>query len=109
VVVDDDVGGPYPASASSHVAEALGPRAGAGGSRVVIAFCEPRGWKGRAGFGEATRAELARHAPAADLVVLFGHPRLVAEIPGSAPVLLGWHRQRPMQEAAARRLAGLVA
>ena len=108
VIVDDDVGGPYPASPSSHVAAALGSRAGAGGSRVVLAFCEPRGWKGRAGFGEATRAELARHAPAADLVVLFGHPRLVAEIPGTAPVLAGWHRQRPMQEAAARRLAGLA-
>lgn len=107
-IVDDDVGGPYPASPSRHVAEALGAGAGAGGSRVVLAFCEPRGWKGRAGFGEATRAELARHAPAADLVVLFGHPRLLAEIPGPAPVLPGWHRQRPMQEAAARRLAGLA-
>jgi beta-glucosidase len=107
-VVDDDVGGPYPASPSRHVAETLGPRAGPGGSRVLLAFCEPRGWKGRAGFGEATRAALARHAPAADLVVLFGHPRLLAEIPGPAPVLPGWHRQRPMQEAAARRLAGLA-
>ncbi len=107
-VVDDDVGGPYPASPASHVADALGPRAGAGGSRVLLAFNEPRGWKGRAGFGEAARAELARHAPAADVVVLFGHPRLLAEVPGPAPVVLGWHRQRPMQEAAARRLAGLA-
>ncbi len=107
-VVDDDGGGLHPASPSSYLAETLGPRAGAGGSRVVLAFCEPRGWKGRAGFGDATRAELARHAPAADLVVLFGHPRLVAEIPGAAPVLPAWHRQRPMQEAAARRLAGLA-
>ncbi|HSE27992.1 MAG TPA: glycoside hydrolase family 3 N-terminal domain-containing protein [Gemmatimonadales bacterium] len=105
VVVDDDVGGPYPASPSTHVAEALG--VGAGGSRVVLAFCEPRGWKGRPGFGETTRAELARHAPSADAVVLFGHPRLLAEIPGAAPVILAWHRQRPMQEAVARRLAGL--
>lgn len=108
IVVDDDVGGPYPASPATHVAAALGPRAGRGGSRVVLAFCEPRGWKGRAGFGEAARAALARHAPAADLVVLFGHPRLVAELPGGAPVLPGWHRQRPMQEAAARRLAALA-
>lgn len=108
VVVDDDVGGPYPASPSTHVAAALGPAAGTGGSRVLLAFCEPRGWKGRAGFGEGAAAELARHAPGADLVVLFGHPRLLPTIPGSAPVLGAWHRQRPMQEAAARRLAGLA-
>jgi beta-glucosidase len=108
VVVDDDVGGPYAASPSSHVAEALGPRAGAGGSRVVLAFCEPRGWKGRAGFGDAARAALAHHAIAADLVVLLGHPRLLAEVPGTVPVLHAWHRQRPMQEAAARRLAELL-
>ena len=107
-VVDDDVGGPYPASPSTHVAAALVGRTGTGGSRVVLAFCEPRGWKGRAGFGEATRAELARHAPGADLVILFGHPRLLADIPGQAPVLLAWHRQRPLQEAAARRLEALA-
>lgn len=107
-VVDDDVGGPYPASPSTHVAAALEGRTGPGGSRVVLAFCEPRGWKGRAGFGEATRAGLARHAPGADLVILFGHPRLLAEIPGPAPVLLAWHRQRPLQEAAARRLEALA-
>ncbi|HJS46979.1 MAG TPA: hypothetical protein VJ773_03220, partial [Gemmatimonadales bacterium] len=60
------------------------------------------------GFGERTAAELARHAPGADLVVLFGHPRLLPAIPGTAPVLGAWHRQRPMQEAAARRLAALA-
>lgn len=108
VVVDDDIGGPYAASPSTHVAEALAGRAGPGGSRAVLAFCEPRGWKGRAGFGEASRAELSRLVPGADVVVLFGHPRLVGEVPGTSPVLPAWHRQRPMQEAAARRLAGLA-
>ena len=43
-------------------------------------------------------------APGADLVVLFGHPRLVEAIPGSAPVLVAWHRQRLMQEAVVRWL-----
>jgi hypothetical protein len=40
--------------------------------------------------------------------VLFGHPRLIAEIPGQAPVLVAWHRQRLMQEAVARWLAARV-
>jgi hypothetical protein len=41
-------------------------------------------------------------APGADLIVLFGHPRLLREIPSDAPVLLAWHRQRLMQEAVGR-------
>ncbi|HEU5049994.1 MAG TPA: hypothetical protein VFU00_06700 [Gemmatimonadales bacterium] len=42
--------------------------------------------------------------PAAALIVLFAHPRLADEIPSDAPLLLAWHRQRPMQEAVARWL-----
>ncbi|HEX6106432.1 MAG TPA: glycoside hydrolase family 3 N-terminal domain-containing protein [Gemmatimonadales bacterium] len=109
VVVDDDLGGPYPPSRSDWTAQALGPdlvdRYG-GGSRVVLVFAEPRAWKGRAGFGEEARTALAAAAPGADLVVLFGHPRLAEEIPTDGPILLAWHRQRLMQEAVARWLRG---
>ena len=105
VVVDDDVGGPYPPSPSDYTAKALGPELAGrytGGSRVVLVFAEPRAWKGRAGFGDASRDALASYAPDADLIVLFGHPRLVEQLPSQAPVLLAWHRQRLMQEALAR-------
>jgi beta-glucosidase len=109
VVVDDDIGGPYPPGASDYVHRALGPeligRYG-GGSRVLLIFAEPRAWKGRSGFGPATKEALAHHAAAADLIVLFGHPRLAAELQSRAPVLLAWHRQRLMQEAVARWLRG---
>lgn len=108
VVVDDDIGGPYPPGASDYVHRALGlDRIGryGGGSRVLLVFAEPRAWKGRSGFGPATREALAHHAAEADLIVLFGHPRLAAELASSAPVLLAWHRQRLMQEAVARWLA----
>ncbi|HEV2291048.1 MAG TPA: hypothetical protein VGR60_04360, partial [Gemmatimonadales bacterium] len=71
----------------------------------VLAFAEPRASKGRAGFGPESLARLAHVAPTAALVILFGHPRLAAEIPGPAPVLVAWHRQRLMQDAAARWLA----
>ena len=105
LVVDDDLGGPYPPSPSDWTARALGPDLVArygGGSRVVLAFAEPRAWKGRSGFGPAARDALAAFTPEADLVVLFGHPRLADEIPTDAPILLAWHRQRLMQEAVAR-------
>jgi hypothetical protein len=107
VAVDDDLGGPYPPSPSDWVAKALGPELASrytGGARVVLVFAEPRGWKGRAGFGPSAREALASYAADADLIVLFGHPRLVEEIPSDAPVLLAWHRQRLMQEAVARWL-----
>jgi beta-glucosidase-like glycosyl hydrolase len=108
VPVDDDLGGPYPASPSTAVREGLerlGVPLGTGGARVVLAFAEPRAWKGRSGFGETTRALLAEHAPAAALVVLFGHPRLLAEIPPGPAVLVAWHRQELMQSAVARWIA----
>jgi beta-glucosidase-like glycosyl hydrolase len=107
VVVDDDIGGPYPPGPNDVVQEELGPelvRRYEGGSRVVLAFAEPRAWKGRAGFSPASQLALANAAPDASLVVLFGHPRLADELPTDAPVLLAWHRQRLMQSAVARWL-----
>jgi beta-glucosidase-like glycosyl hydrolase len=109
VVVDDDIGGPYPPSPSDYVHRALGPEwigRYSGGSRVVLVFAEPRAWKGRSGFAEASREALAHHAVGADLIVLFGHPRLLREMPNRPPVLLAWHRQRLMQQAVARWLSG---
>jgi beta-glucosidase-like glycosyl hydrolase len=107
VVVDDDQGGVWPASPNSWVRDALAARGvalGQGGSKVILAFAEPRASKGRAGFGETSRARLVRETPGAALVVLFAHPRLLAELPAGPPVLLGWHRQRLMQEGVARWL-----
>ncbi|MFL5494466.1 MAG: glycoside hydrolase family 3 N-terminal domain-containing protein [Gemmatimonadales bacterium] len=107
VVVDDDLGGPYPPGPSDWTQRALGEKLVGrytGGARVVLAFAEPRAWKGRSGFGPAARDALANSASDADLIVLFGHPRLMEELPSDAPVLLAWHRQRLMQEAVARWL-----
>jgi hypothetical protein len=104
VIIDDDLDGAWPPSSSDYVEMALRGRGVAvdrGGSRVVLAFAEPRASKGRAGFGPDSLAALSAHGDA-DAVIVFGHPRLVAEVPGDAPVLVAWHRQRLMQEAAAR-------
>ena len=105
VVVDDDLGGPYPPGPSDWTERTLGPELVSrydGGSRVVLVFSEPRAWKGRSGLGPSARDALASSAARADLIVLFGHPRLLGEIPSDAPVLLAWHRQRLMQEAVGR-------
>jgi beta-glucosidase len=107
VVVDDDQDGAYPASPNHHVRDRLaseGVPLGSGGSVVVLALAEPRASKGRAGFGPASRAALEKVGGRAALVVLFAHPRLQAELPAGVPVLQAWHRQRLMQEAAARAI-----
>ena len=56
------------------------------------------------GTARMPKSLAALRAPA-DLVVLFGHPRLLAQIPGDAPVVCAWHGQPLMQEAAARWVA----
>lgn len=107
IVVDDDQGGPWPASPNTWLRDTLVARGvplGPGGSRIVLAFAEPRASKGRAGFGAESLAALGRDAPGAAVVLLFGHPRLGDAIPSGPAVLLAWHRQRLMQEAVARWL-----
>lgn len=107
VTVDDDLGGPYPPTPADTVERTLrqlGVPLGPGGSRVLLAFAEPRAWKGRAGLGEASLEQL-RGVDAPAVTLVFGHPRIADELPVQGPVLVAWHRQRLMQEAAARWLA----
>ena len=115
-IVDDDVGGPYaiPPRDVFHrtlqeAGVSLGQRATGNGQRVVLVYSEPRSWKGRADLGPRSRAALRRLAPGAQLVVLLGHPRLAAQIPGTAPILLCWHGQALMQRAGARWVIGNLA
>ena len=106
-IVDDDVGGPYrvgPRDVFERTLRAGGGGRGDGGGRIVAVYSEPRSWKGRANLGTRSLAALRRLAPGAKLIVLFGHPRLVRQIPGTAPVLCAWHGQPLMQRAAARWL-----
>ncbi|MFI5235688.1 MAG: glycoside hydrolase family 3 N-terminal domain-containing protein [Gemmatimonadales bacterium] len=104
-VIDDDQGGAWPVGSNEWVEQGLktaGVQFDEGGSRVVLAFAEPRASKGRAGFSPAHRAEIAAAAMGAAAIILFGHPRLLEELPGDIPVIVAWHRQRLMQDAAAR-------
>jgi beta-glucosidase len=110
-IVDDDVGGPYTVGPRDvfhqtlrEAGVSLVPRATGNVQRIVLVYAEPRSWKGRADLGARSRAALRRLVPGAQLVVLLGHPRLAAQIPGTAPILLCWHGQPLMQRAAARRL-----
>jgi beta-glucosidase-like glycosyl hydrolase len=127
-VVDDDAGGPYPLPPRNAFAKALRARGvgveevdAAGGRRaagalggpgggavplVVLVFCDVKSWKCRAGLSDENAATVAALAPDAAAVVLFGHARRLADVPGTAPVLCAWTGDVGMQAAAARRLAG---
>ncbi len=102
VMADDDQDGAYPPSPNTYFEAALraaGVPLGPGGSRVLLAFAEPRASKGRAGFGPRCRTIFA--TASADAAILFAHPRLRSELPEGIPVVQAWHRQRLMQEAVA--------
>jgi beta-glucosidase-like glycosyl hydrolase len=114
LTVDDDVGGPYPPGPRD--AFPAGLREGGADVRevgaptgerplVVALYADIRGWKGRPGLSAAAKEALARAiaARADATVVLFGHPRLAAEVPGTR-VLAAWGGEPLMQEAAARWL-----
>ncbi len=107
VVVDDDAGGPYPVPPRSAFADELaarGVRVAAGGERVVLLFADVKSGKGRATLSAASRENLARALTAPATVILFGHPRLLAEMPGGGPVWCAWSGDVAMQRAAAERL-----
>ncbi len=105
VIVDDDVGGPYAVGPRDVFAKTLAAakvRVGPGGSRVLLVYSEPRSWKGHASLSAQSVTRINREVARSQLVVLFGHPRLLSRIPGNVPVLCAWHGQPLMQEAAAR-------
>ena len=106
-IVDDDAGGTYPVPPRTAFAEELARRGVSvepGAERIVALFADVKGGKGRATLAAATRRSLAAALAAPATVVLFGHPRLLAEVPGGGPVWCAWSGDVPMQRAAAERL-----
>ena len=121
VLIDDDLGGPYPPPSRDPFFEALGAR-GFEARRVesptndvrsplVIAlFGDIRGWKGRPGYSEQSRNAVRSAVSAAGevgretILVQFSHPRLAMTI--EAPnVVCGWGGEAGMQRAVAEWLA----
>jgi len=118
VIVDDDVGGPYPAPSRDPLVSTLT----AGGielitdpetsietkSTVVALFGDIRAWKGRPGYSarakEAVRTAFAAAGDSQRLIIQFSHPRLAAELDDGAPILCAWGGEAVMQRAAARVL-----
>ncbi len=118
LTVDDDLGGPYPPPSRDAFPAALREAgldarpvaaADAGRALVVAVYSDIRAWKGRPGLSEASVAavRVAVGARPEARVVLFAHPRLAAQMPGRH-VLGAWGGEALMQEAAARRLAGVA-
>ena len=124
IVVDDDLGGPYPAPSRQPFLDELDAegmqaekRDAPSGNRengvIVALFGDIRSWKGRPGYSaaaiDAVSAAItsSREKNQEVVVVQFSHPRLAASIPGDAPVLCAWGGEQVMQRAAARVLEGM--
>jgi beta-glucosidase-like glycosyl hydrolase len=118
-IVDDDIGGPYPAPSRDPLISSL--RAGGidlvldadapideSGSTVVALFGDIRAWKGRPGYSarakDAVRQALSRASRSDRVIVEFSHPRLADDLDVDAPILCAWGGEAVMQRAAARVL-----
>lgn len=117
VVVDDDLGGPYPAPSRDPFFQTLAlggsgarrvekPSGEARATVVVALFGDIRSWKGRPGYSpEARKAVDKVIDKAADaIVVQFSHPRLASELKKPKHVVSAWGGDAVMQQAAARWL-----
>src|SRR5688500_6390774 len=95
VIVDDDIGGPYPPPSREPFLAGLAdcgaearlvetPSRDGRRTTVVALFGDIRSWKGRPGYSAASRAAVERAITTAPdaVIVQFGHPRLTTEIPG---------------------------
>jgi beta-glucosidase len=107
-IVDDDAGGPYPLpprTAFGDELARLGIEQRPRGEKIVLLFADVKGWKGRSGLSDTSARRLAALAAGKTPVVVFGHPRRLADVPGEGPVLCAWSGDEGMQRAAAKRLA----
>ena len=124
IVVDDDLGGPYPPPSREPFLETLreaGLRVvtdenepGVGAATTIVAlYGDIRAWKGRPGYSEKAiervRGLVATYRSDGVIVVLFSHPRLAQSLGIDAPMLCAWGGEGVMQRAAARVLARNVA
>jgi beta-glucosidase len=117
VIVDDDLGGPYPAPSRDPFLQALllsgadvkrvEKVGGDGRASVVVAlFGDIRSWKGRPGYSPEARKAVDKvidKVPEA-VVMQFSHPRLATELKKPQHVVSAWGGETVMQQAAARWL-----
>jgi beta-glucosidase-like glycosyl hydrolase len=118
-IVDDDIGGPYPAPSRDPLISSLraggidvvldaDPPVDESGSTVVALFGDIRAWKGRPGYSaaakDAVRQAVSGTSRTDRLIVAFSHPRLADELGVDTPILCAWGGEAVMQRAAARVL-----
>jgi len=119
VMVDDDPASAAPSrwtfiqslqSLGRAVNVVPGATAAGEGVLVIAVFADVVAGKGHADLTAQSRlsvrlaVQAARTLKRDALVVLFGHPRLAAELPDAAHLLCAWSGDKGMQEAAARAL-----
>lgn len=117
IVVDDDADSPSrtppePFLAALRQAGLVARRVDAfsldeDASPLIALFGEVHAGKGRSGYGGPTRAAIERLTEGAPdaLLLQFGHPRLIRELPGASQVATAWCGDAAMQRAAARWLS----
>jgi hypothetical protein len=124
IIVDDDVGGPYPPPPrdpliatlqSGGIDLVVGDEAPTDevGATVIALFGDIRAWKGRPGYSQTAKDAVRRALDAAGsrerLIIQFSHPRLAPGLQTDAPILCAWGGEGVMQKAAGRVLLREIA
>lgn len=119
VVVDDDLGAPYPPPSREPFVEALregganvvtdnGDPTDGSGTTLIALYCDIRAWKGRPGYSpralSVVRELVGSNRKNGAVVVIFSHPRLASSLELDVPMLCAWGGEAVMQRAAARVL-----
>lgn len=115
VIVDDDLGGPYPPPSRESLLDSLfdaGWKArrlekfdpASNNDSVVALFGETRAWKERVGYSDAAIAAVHEACDARPnaTVIQFAHPRLASQLTFARCVVSAWGGEAAMQSAAAR-------
>jgi hypothetical protein len=115
VIVDDDLGGPYPPPSREPLLDALydaGWKArqleqfdpASRNDSVLALFGETRAWKERVGYSDAALAAVraACDARPNTTVIQFAHPRVATQLRFARCVVSAWGGEAAMQSAAAR-------
>ena len=121
VEVDDDAGGPWRTPSRAAFAATMRtlevdapvvtePTTNTKVPVIIAAYADVVAWKGHDGFGDDSRAIVARtldvaaHQKRDATIVLFGHPRHASAFPAAKHIICAWGGEDPMQSAAARVL-----
>jgi beta-glucosidase-like glycosyl hydrolase len=105
LTIDDDLGGPFAPPRRDDfmrtlIAAGYDAKEADADPTIIAAYSDIRAWKGRPGLSKAALETIDQHVTPDTTIVLFGHPRLAADVRANH-IVSAWGGEPLMQQAAA--------